>query len=50
MNTSVDKDGVYGVEAWVKRGEWEEVVGKVVEEVNPVMPVEGKTKEKAVKR
>jgi len=45
--------GVVGYMGWrhgVKRGEWEEVVGKVVEEVNPVMPVEGKTKEKAVKR
>jgi len=45
--------GVLGYMGWrygVKRGEWEEVVGKVVEEVNPAMPVEGKTKEEAVKR
>jgi len=45
--------GVVGYMGWrygVKRGEWDEVVGKVVEEVNPVMPVEGKTKGKAVKR
>lgn len=41
--------GVVGYMGWrhgVKRGEWEEVVAKVVEEVNPGMPVEGKKGEK----
>lgn len=45
--------GVLGYMAWrygVKRGEWEEVIGKVAEQGNPVMPVEGKTKEEAATR
>lgn len=45
--------GVVGYMGWrygVKRGEWGEVVGKVVEEANPAMSVEGKKKEEVVKR
>jgi len=44
--------GVVGYMGWrygYKRGEWEEAVVKVAEEINPAMPVEGKRKEEAIK-